>query len=392
MNKVIIFGLEHYNSLGLVRAFGVNGIKPYGILVGKKNNRFDSYASKSKFWKKTWIVDSEEEGINKIIDLFSNEKEKAVIVPSSDGAEVIIDQNLERLKKFFFVPGIGDKQGAVSRLMNKTTQAEWAHSIGLKTAESWELDLEKRNSIEQIKKYPCILKPVLSSEGEKSDIIKCENRKSAENAIATLVAKGYKRILAQEFLTKDYEVELFGCITKNSRTTPYLLSKHLREWPPIAGSVSCHEFIVDREYKKDAEEILSKIRDYGYTGNIDIELFMIQGELYLNEVNFRNSGDVYACFYNKVFYPVIWYLDIIGNDTSNFNTYYDNSKYAMNETTDFRHVIFGKLRFKEWLEYYKNCADFALKFKKDMRPAIARYISCLSKIREKGKIQKKLAK
>jgi len=45
--------------------------------------------------------------------------------------------------------------------------------------------------------------------------------------------------------------------------------------------------------------------DYGYSGNIDIELFLINDELYLNEVNFRNSGDVYACFNNKVYYPLI---------------------------------------------------------------------------------------
>lgn len=33
MNKVILIGGSHHNGLGLVRSFGVNGIRPYGIIV-----------------------------------------------------------------------------------------------------------------------------------------------------------------------------------------------------------------------------------------------------------------------------------------------------------------------------------------------------------------------
>ena len=33
MNKVIIIGGDHYNALGLARVFGVNGVKPYGLLI-----------------------------------------------------------------------------------------------------------------------------------------------------------------------------------------------------------------------------------------------------------------------------------------------------------------------------------------------------------------------
>lgn len=390
MNSVIIFGGDHYNALGLARVFGINGIKPYGILTVDKGQEKKVYAAKSRYWNKNWIVNSEEEGLNIIIEKFSNIYEKAVIIPSSDRAELIIDQNMNRLKSKFYVPGIRNEQGAVSRLMNKTIQNEWAQTIGLKTAESCELDLYENDCIRKIRWYPCILKPVLSSEGKKEDIVKCENQECVLQEIETLKKKGYKRILAQKFLHKDYEVELFGAIASNSKVIPYILSKHVREWPPIAGSVSCHQFIVDDKYKKIAEDILKKIMVYGYTGNIDIELFMINGELYLNEVNFRNSGDVYACFHNKVFYALIWYLDIIGKDISKFNLLYDNSRYAMNETTDIRHVIFGKMKLREWLHYYWNCSDFAIKFKGDMRPAFSRYKNCMFQLVKKGKQQKKL--
>lgn len=118
--------------------------------------------------------------------------------------------------------------------------------------------------------------------------------------------------MVQEFLKKDYEAELFGAILQSTDKIPYLLSKHVREWPPIGGSVSYHEFIDDAILHGKAKALLSKIRNSGYVGNIDIELFIIGDDIYLNEVNFRNSGDVYACFAPAVFYPYYSYLDMVG--------------------------------------------------------------------------------
>lgn len=390
MNKVIIFGGDHYNALGLVRVFGINGIKPYGILTVGMDGKNKAYASKSKFWKKVWLVKDEEEGLSFLKEFFSHEKEMPVIIPSSDGAELLIDNNLDTLRKKFLLPSINSTQGLIGELMNKTNQNQWANKIGLKTAKSWELNLKELDCERIIEVFPCILKPVLSSEGEKADIIKCLDIDEAKKAIAILKKKGYTRVLAQQFINKEYEVELFGCITQNSKCHPYILSKHVREWPPVAGSVSCHEFLVEDKYKKMAEDILTKIMQIGYTGNIDIELFLVNEEFILNEVNFRNSGDVYACFRNKLFYPLIWYMDIIGLDTKIMNMSYDNEKYAMNETTDFRHVIFGKLSFSEWMKFCCNCGDFALWFMGDMKPTLTRYFQCFVQLFRKGKQQKQL--
>ena len=39
MRKMIIIGSSNnFNELGLVRSFGVNGIKPYGIIIVIRNN------------------------------------------------------------------------------------------------------------------------------------------------------------------------------------------------------------------------------------------------------------------------------------------------------------------------------------------------------------------
>jgi len=81
--------------------------------------------------------------------------------------------------------------------------------------------------------FPCIAKPVISSEGHKTDITKCESVESQKILMTELQNKGYHRILVQEFLQKDYEAELFGCICEHTNRIPYLFSKHVREWPPV---------------------------------------------------------------------------------------------------------------------------------------------------------------
>ena len=366
MNNIIIFGSDHYNTLGVARVFGVNGMKPYGLLVVPEGMEHLCYAKYSRYWKDIWIVKSEQEGIELLLKLGNEDKQ--VVIPTSDKAETEIDKNLDALEPFYFLPNINNTQSAVAHLMDKYFQSSWAAEIGLRTAKTWVYHLG--DPLPDNLSYPCILKPAASSEGDKRDICKCNTEAELLAVLEQLQQKHYARILIQEYLQKDYEMELWGCIPLHSDKIPYLLSKHLREWPVIGGSVSCHKFLLDETIRKQAEAILYTIKKYGYTGNIDIELFMIQGKIYLNEVNFRNSGDVYACFHNQLYYPLIWYKDIIGEDVSSMNTVYSDRYYAMNEITDSKQVLSGTLTLRQWLHYVRNCRDFAFFFPRDMKPAL----------------------
>lgn len=83
-NKVILIGGNHHNGLGLARSFGVNGIKPYGIIVGEGAEH--GFVRKSKYWAKTWVIKSDDEIVEFLLNAFQNEKEKPVVIPYSDGA------------------------------------------------------------------------------------------------------------------------------------------------------------------------------------------------------------------------------------------------------------------------------------------------------------------
>lgn len=63
-------------------------------------------------------------------------------------------------------------------------------------------------------KYPCIVKPVISAEGDKRDIAICNSENQLLNVLEKLREKHYKRVLIQEYLTIDYEIDVFGCVLK----------------------------------------------------------------------------------------------------------------------------------------------------------------------------------
>ena len=104
MNKVIIIGGDHYNALGLARVFGVNGVKPYGLLISYSKHKRDNFCYASKYWEQTWFAHDETEALQILMKEFSGEPEKPVLVPSSDGAAIAIDERGAELDQYFLLP------------------------------------------------------------------------------------------------------------------------------------------------------------------------------------------------------------------------------------------------------------------------------------------------
>ena len=207
LNKVILIGGSHHNGLGLVRTFGINGINPYGIIIGKKSEK--SFLHQSKYWKKTWCVFSPKEALQILQEEFKNEEKKPVVIPWSDDMAEVIDKNLNNLSEKFILPSFSNIQGKIVELMDKQNQSEFASKYGIQMLESQ--IIEEFNLIENIKiPYPRILKPVASVEGEKLDIAICNNEEEFIKALQKIKKTGYKRILIQQYLGERKEYVLTG--------------------------------------------------------------------------------------------------------------------------------------------------------------------------------------
>lgn len=376
-NKVILIGGNHHNGLGLARSFGVNGIKPYGIIVGEGAEH--GFVRKSKYWAKTWVIKSDDEIVEFLLNAFQNEKEKPVVIPYSDGAAEEIDLNLDRLKEHFLLPSIGGQQGKIADLMDKQKQVEFAQTYGIPMAKSCVVDLNDIRLPEDMI-YPCIVKPVVSAEGEKSDIRKCDTETQTVAYLQELREKGYHRFLVQEYLIYDTEYLMVGSISRQNQC--WFNSKKIRVWPVVGGSSSCLQVTSENNVQEFFDEVRNAFGRVGYDGIFDVEALRVGEKIYLNEINWRNSGTIYSVFGSKVYYPVNWYYWKTENQSpENFiRTCLDDTVYTMDESLDLRHVACGNITLKQWLRDKKKSKAFALWYTPDMRPAIAQYLHLLKEL------------
>lgn len=334
LNKVILIGGNHHNGLGLVRSFGVNGINPYGIIIG--NDAEKGFCRKSKYWKNTWAVKTSHEAVEILVREFSNEKLKPVVIPYSDGASAIIDRNLNVLSYYFKLPSIKGKEGAIFELMNKQKQIDFAKHYNIKILKA--VILEEENFEQQLNlEFPLIIKPVLSVEGHKSDITICSLERDYWDTIANFRAKGYKRIIVQKYLMDKHEYVLTGAIFKDKIC--FDLVRHIRQWPVGMGSGSFSEFVTDIAPIEFAKKIMKDVLTAGYEGPIDIEFFQDdKNEFYLNEINWRSSGRNFVSLYTDNHTAFQYYCYQAGLD-ADMDLVNRRSGYIMNEGTDIRHIF-----------------------------------------------------
>lgn len=376
-NKVILIGGNHHNGLGLARSFGVNGIKPYGVIIGEGAEH--GFVRKSKYWAKTWVIKSDDEIIEFLLNDFQNEKEKPVVIPYSDGAAEEIDLNLDRLKEHFLLPSIGGQQGKIAELMDKQKQVEFAHTYGIPMAKSCVVDLNDIRLPEDMI-YPCIVKPVVSAEGEKSDIRKCDTETQTVEYLQKLRQKGYHRFLVQEYLNYDTEYLMVGSI--NGQNQCWVNSKKIRVWPVVGGSSSCLQVTNQKNVSDFFESVRAAFHQIAYDGLYDVDVLQVNGKLFLNEVNWRNSGTIYSVLGSKVYYPVNWYYWKTKHQSpENFiQSCLDETVYTIDESLDLRHVVCRNITLKQWFRDKKKSKAFALWYTPDMRPAIAQYFHLLKEL------------
>ncbi len=382
MNKVIILGGNHHNGLGLLRIFGLNGIKPFSFVVGPTRK---SFLSKSKYCQSCDCFTNYIDALDAIIGKFGFEDDKAVLIPYSDGAAQIIDERFSDIQNKFLVQNINYKSKEITLLMNKMNQYNMCINNNILMAKTFIYEFDK--CYDENINFPVIIKPVTSFDGDKKDITTAYNQDEFIDKINILKIKKYKKILIQELLNVDFEVDAFGCIYKNKDYT-LIPTRTIRSWPKMGGTNSFSQITLDKEIVKFCELIVNTISNIGFYGFYDFEILSVDGKLYLNEINWRNSGDVYMGINQGIYYPYYWYLDAIGERKESIKyPFYET--YAMTELSDFRNVLAKNVKIKQWLKDYKMTTDFAIKFKGDNKPYFNKIFNFfINKIRLKSRVKK----
>lgn len=365
--KVILIGGDHYNGLALVRMFGEHGLHPYGIIVGRNSGQ--GFLRKSKYWNRIWCIESDEEILPILKENFNDEEDKPVIIPYSDGATSILDIHLQEFKGRFILSSINSEPGKIYELMDKGKQVEFAKACGLNIAKSFEIFLDSEYPINEIP-FPCIGKPIVSCEGDKKDIKKIENRTEMVAYLDALKNKGYTRILIQEYVKIDKEYDVEGFVNNNENI--YFCNEKVRTWPNVGGPTAYAFSVDEQSLNHEIDKIVLKLKELGYSGLFDIEIFKVKGKFFFNEINWRNSAVCFAAKQSGVNYPLYWYYSITGQEYELVNAR-EYGIYAMNELLDFQHVKNRDVSPIKWISQLKRSKARAYYDKRDPEPLRQRF-------------------
>ncbi|WP_042271169.1 hypothetical protein [[Clostridium] dakarense] len=367
-SKVIVIGGDHYNTLGVIRSLGEKGIKTYLIIMGE-----NSYVSKSKYVSKTWLSNNDNEIIKILLNEFNNDENKPIIITTSDSAVKLIDNNLNELKDKYIVSSANEIEGNISRLMNKKLMAEMALDSGLLVPKSWDIYLNRNEIESSIHKdiiFPCIVKPMDSTEGKKLDAVICYDSLELADNLSKL-SNRYTRRLVQEYINKESEFEVIGCVPKGGKNTvlPGIIVKD-REYPIKCGSISYAKLL--KEHKDFDINLIDKfLKKINYVGLFDIEFIYYNEKFYFIEINFRNGADSYAYTKAGVNIPYTWCMESLDNDLSGEDKKISKDINFMMEVRDIRHVFNGNLNFIKWIKDLLKTKAFLIFNIEDIKPAIA---------------------
>ncbi|MDE5611502.1 MAG: ATP-grasp domain-containing protein [Odoribacter sp.] len=369
-NKVIVFGGSHHNTLGLVRSLGEESVDVYVVIHGVTS----SFVSQSIYITECKFVKNGNEGIEYIIQNFSKENLKPIILCSSDEAACIVDVNYDRLKDDFFFANAG-KAGRITNYMNKEELVRLAKECGFNVPRSW--SISNKYPIQNDISFPCITKPLLSVQGSKADMFVCHTKQELEENL--LRRKEFcSQFQLQEYLEKDYEISLLGYINKKKLVLPGVIKK-IREYPIKRGSSSFAVLLPFDEFDIERDAIKEILERIGYTGLFSIEFIRYEGKNYFLEINFRNDGNGYIPVAAGVNLPYLLCLSLLGIENENMQMTVHKPYFFMADFRDFRHIFDKRLTLQRWWKDLRKTDIFLVYNKYDKTPFICELKSIIGK-------------
>lgn len=280
----VIAGTGSYNDIGVIRSLGEKHIPVFYIT----NEEHIFPIHKSKYIVHTLFCDMSERGfLDAIKSICAQQNAFGVVFPTSDITALYLDRNYETLKDYCTY---SHAYGRLELEMDKLQQVGRAVEVGLNVPLA--VSVDARDLPETIN-YPCIIKPLASVLGEKSDISICHNLMELSSAARRYVEKGNANVLIQD-LVEDVKQEI--AVTGVSLPDGKVIIKGVVKKRCIMGNGST----VYGKYCIDAcrdlyDKIKGYIRTVRYTGIFDMEFLEDNsGKFHFIECNYRNGAYGYA--------------------------------------------------------------------------------------------------
>lgn len=356
-NKIIIWGVDDFNTLGLLREYGEPQMDVFFLIKGKA-----AYACKSKYCNHYHFIKSNDEGLNYLLENFSQEKKKPIIITSGDGIAVFIDQHKIELEKYFIIPGTS-KQGLQEKYTDKNTMTQLAEEIGILCPKStycrWDSNV---NDVT----YPCLIKPAHQKPGHYNEFkFKICNTKAELKRVLKIVRHDSEFIL-QDYIPKEKDLLVYGSRMWDGKTI--LAGAMIRDRWADSGSSSHGLMTKNVPTCIDIVKISNFLDRIDYHGVFSFEYGMVGEKAYFFEVNLRNDGTSHYFYQSGANIPLAYAYSCVGEDYTQVNTEVIEDRWFIDEVFDFENVIKGIISKKQWKADMKQATVFKYYDKNDVEP------------------------
>lgn len=306
MNKVIILGNDHTNTLGLTQVLGREGYYIIACVWGEKRGLVGA----SRYCKELYGGLNPEACV-RIINSFSskNDGKKITIIASCDDAALTLERNTQILKdRFVFEYTTGPY--TIEQLQEKKLQVRLATEAGFNVPRSWQLNT--LNIDNKDVKYPILIKPLVSAKGTKEDIRICENKDELEANLASLHRT--KEVIVQQYIEHDYEISILGCSLSNGDVIIPCVENKLSLYPPKIG-LECLANMQPLDDETIINPITKLVKQIGYIGLFSVEMMHNREDdkFYFTEINLRNDGANSFVYKYGVNLPLMHIEDLQGS-------------------------------------------------------------------------------
>ena len=348
---VIVFAIDHYNPLGVIRSLGENGINPIYIAI---KHRVE-LGTKSKYVSKVHSVNSVEEGYSLLLkeygDTYSKTGYKPFVLFSDDKSIGYFDLRYDQIKDKFITYNANGVQGRIMEFMDKKKILDLAKKYGLNVLEPVVVN---RGEIPDGLNYPIITKDINPNSGAwKSDVFICKNKEDLSEA--------YKKIsspvvLLQHYINKKTEVAFEGCSVNKGKSALIAIQTTYKYCIP--GYYSPFMDVCTPNDEKLISSMKGMLTEIGFEGIYEIEFLVDQdGSMYFGEINFRNATWSYASTMSGMPLPVLFIEGMLNGKLPN-----DAKKEvphcftAMVEPIDCeKRSELGISSYGEWMADFKKC-------------------------------------
>lgn len=324
LHKFIVFCGDHYNPLGVIRSLGEKKIRSIVILVEKK----PKIVPISRYIGKLHRVDSMEDGLKILLDLYGNEKEKPFVYTCSDEIASLLDLNYDRLvDKFFFFHG--KEQGTITYYLDKKNISDLAVEKGCKALR---YEVVKKGMMPKDLRYPVITKAINSTlYNWKDDSFICKNEDELLEAYKVIRSE---EILVQEYIHKKNEYCVDGFSYNGGKSVEITYVANYLRFSDISygGYMVMHP--LDR--KEVYEQLKNMLQEIGFDGIFCIEFLIDENDdLYFLEINLRNSGWSYASTCGGYNMPYLWAKACVDKELDMSTIKFKRKIIAMAELDDY---------------------------------------------------------